>query len=103
MPEPAGSQNLLASGGIRSINPGPITTVAEAVEGFEASGAKIAAITSSDDWYAEHAAVVAAALKEAGAKLVLLAGRPGEQREVWTSAGIDRFVIRRRRRARRPG
>jgi methylmalonyl-CoA mutase len=86
-------QNLLASGGIASINPGPLATVAEAVEGFEASGAKVAAIASSDEWYAEHAAAAAGALKQAGAKLVLLAGRPGDQREVWTSAGVDRFAF----------
>jgi methylmalonyl-CoA mutase len=86
-------QNMLASGGIPSINPGPLTTVAEAVEGFKASGAKVAAIASSDDWYAEHAAAAAEALKMAGAKLVLLAGRPGDQREVWTSAGVDRFAF----------
>ena len=86
-------QNMLAAGGIRSITPGPVAGAAEAVEGFEASGAKVAAIASSDDWYAEHAAAVAAGLKEAGAKLVLLAGKPGDQRDAWTSAGVDRFAF----------
>ena len=85
-------QNLLASGGIRSINPGPVETADRAVEGFRDSGVTVAAIVSSDEWYAEHAAAVASALKGAGAQLVLLAGNPGEHRQAWTDAGIDRFA-----------
>ena len=62
------------------------------VERFRDSGAKIAAIASSDPWYADHAASVASALKTAGAELVLLAGDPGEDRAAWPEAGIDRFA-----------
>ena len=85
-------RNVLASGGVRSIVPGPLESADQVVERFRDSGAKIAAIASSDPWYADHAASVASALKTAGAELVLLAGDPGEDRAAWTEAGIDRFA-----------
>jgi methylmalonyl-CoA mutase len=85
-------RNLLASGGIRSIDPGPVESAEHAVQAFRDSRTRIAAIASSDEWYAEHAAAVASALKGAGAKLVLLAGNPGDHRAAWTAAGVDRFA-----------
>jgi methylmalonyl-CoA mutase len=58
-------------------------------EAFAASGASVACVCSSDALYAEHAEAAASALKAAGARRVLLAGRP-------PSAGsyesIDDFV-----------
>ncbi len=84
-------QNLLASGGIRSVNPGPLDGAAAAAA-FEESGARVAAIVSSDDQYAEHAATVAKSLKAAGAKRVLLAGKPGDHEAAWTEAGVDDYA-----------
>jgi methylmalonyl-CoA mutase len=60
--------------------------------GFTATGAEAACICSSDALYAEHAAAAAAALKAAGARYVLLAGRPGERREAYQAAGVDEFA-----------
>jgi methylmalonyl-CoA mutase len=59
---------------------------------FTASGAQAACICSADALYAEHAVAVAGALKGAGARRVVLAGRPGDQREAYENAGIDDFV-----------
>ncbi|MCC9310594.1 methylmalonyl-CoA mutase small subunit [Kitasatospora sp. RB6PN24] len=84
--------NLFQAGGIE-------TTLAEGVEpaalaeAFAASGATVACLCSSDRLYAEHAKAVAAALKAAGARRVLLAGRPGELREALERAGVDEFVF----------
>jgi methylmalonyl-CoA mutase len=61
-------------------------------EAFAASGAHAACICSSDALYAEHGEAAAAALKAAGAKHVVLAGKPGDRREAYESAGIDAFV-----------
>ncbi|MFB6893273.1 methylmalonyl-CoA mutase subunit beta [Kitasatospora sp. NPDC056327] len=60
---------------------------------FAASGAPVACLCSSDRLYAEHAGAVAAALKAAGARTVLLAGRPGEQQAAYEAAGVDGFVF----------
>lgn len=89
--------NLFQAGGIATTavetavaEPGAPARVAEA---FAASGARVACLCSSDQLYGEHAEAVAAALKAAGARRVLLAGRPGEQREAYERAGVDGFVF----------
>jgi methylmalonyl-CoA mutase len=59
---------------------------------FTASGAHAACVCSSDALYAAHGAAAAMALKAAGARYVVLAGRPGDRQEEYRSAGIDDFV-----------
>jgi methylmalonyl-CoA mutase len=59
---------------------------------FTASGAVAACICSSDAFYAENATEAAAALKAAGARYILLAGRPGDRRDAYTGAGVDAFI-----------
>jgi methylmalonyl-CoA mutase len=61
-------------------------------EAFRASGARAACICSSDALYAEYGEAAAGALKAAGARYVVLAGRPGDRREAYQSAGVDGFV-----------
>lgn len=65
--------NLLASGGIHSENPGPLTadTMADAVR---TSGARIAVLCGTDKRYGDEAAAAVAALRAAGVERVLLAG-----------------------------
>jgi methylmalonyl-CoA mutase len=67
--------------------------VAELAAQFAASEAVVACVCSSDKFYAEHAEALATALKGAGARQVLLAGRPGEQREAYQQAGVDEFIF----------
>ncbi len=69
--------NLFQAGGIE-----PVTTGT-----FEESGARDACLCSSDALYAEQAESTAAALREAGAEHVFLAGRPGEY------TGVDTYVF----------
>jgi methylmalonyl-CoA mutase len=59
---------------------------------FTASGARAACICSSDALYAEHGEAAAAALKGAGARYVVLAGRPGDREAAYRSAGVDAFI-----------
>lgn len=85
--------NLFQAGGIETVQePGPVDVDAVA-EAFARSGAKIACLCSSDAVYGEQAAAVAAALKSAGARRVHLAGKPGERREEFVTAGVDAFVF----------
>ncbi|AXI80865.1 methylmalonyl-CoA mutase small subunit [Peterkaempfera bronchialis] len=84
--------NLLQAGGIEPVHD-PESVDADSVgEAFARSGCTVACLCSSDRLYAEQAEGVAAALKAAGAGAVLLAGRPGEQRDAWLAAGVDTFV-----------
>lgn len=76
--------NLFAAGGIRAVGEACADPQAAATA-FAASDADIACICSSDDVYADLAEATAAALKEAGAKRVYLAGR-GDY------AGVDEYV-----------
>ncbi len=78
--------NLFAAGGI--------ATVAGAPEEFADAGTPVACICSSDRLYADQAAQVAAALREAGARKVWLAGK-GEYEGVDATlfAGCDALKV----------
>ena len=60
---------------------------------FAASGAAIAVICSSDELYVEFVPRLAEKLKQAGARSVLVAGRPGDHEQAWRAAGVDRFIF----------
>lgn len=86
------ASNLFQSGGIEPVHD-PVTVDATTVaDALTASGTTLACLCSSDPLYAEQAEQVAQALKAAGATRVYLAGRPGEQRDTLTRAGVDEFV-----------
>ncbi|MFI2283237.1 methylmalonyl-CoA mutase family protein [Nocardia beijingensis] len=65
--------NLLASGGIESINPGPLTVEGIAAAATEA-GAPIAVLCGSDKRYGTEAGAAVEQLRAAGVPTVLLAG-----------------------------
>jgi methylmalonyl-CoA mutase len=67
--------NLFAAGGIASVLSGPGTDPAALAQAFRGSGSPVACLCSSDRLYGEHAAAVAAALREAGARKIWLAGK----------------------------
>ncbi|AXK35107.1 methylmalonyl-CoA mutase [Streptomyces armeniacus] len=86
------ASNLFQAGGIEPVHE-PVTVDADtAADAFVRSGASVACLCSSDALYAEQAGAVAAALAGAGARRVLLAGKPGEHREAWQRAGVDEFI-----------
>jgi methylmalonyl-CoA mutase len=68
------ARNLLAAGGVEAVEAGPTTTADEVVAEFTAAGTPVAVLCSTDAVYAERAAETVAALREAGAGLILLAG-----------------------------
>jgi len=84
--------NLLAAGGIEGLTSDGYKDVDAAVAAFKESGAQVACLASSDEIYASQAEAAAKALKAAGAKQVLMAGRPGEAEAALKAAGIDGFL-----------
>jgi methylmalonyl-CoA mutase len=68
------ARNLLQAGGIETPEAGPTETAEEVVEVFRKAGTPVAVLCSTDALYAERAAETVAALRDAGARHVLLAG-----------------------------
>lgn len=69
------ARNLLAAGGVESVDAGPTDTADQVVEAFAAAGTPVAVLCSTDALYAERGEATVAALRAAGARHVLLAGR----------------------------
>ena len=86
------AKNFFEAGGVRALTNDGFADAEAAASAFEASGARIACICSSDAVYAELAGSTAAALNTAGAQRVYLAGNPGDARETYESAGVSEFV-----------
>jgi len=86
------AKNFFAAGGIETTSSDGFAGVGDMIEGFKASGAKLACLCSSDEVYAREAADGAAALKSAGASHIYLVGRPGEQGTALRSAGVTSFI-----------
>ena len=85
--------NLFEAGGFATIMSEPMPAPDDIAHAFEASGAGIAAICSSDANYATMAESAAAALKHARCAAIYLMGRPDEAlRPAWQAAGVDEFV-----------
>jgi methylmalonyl-CoA mutase len=68
------ARNLLHAGGVETVEAGPTTTADEVAAAFTEAGSPVAVLCSTDALYAERAADAVAALREAGAACVLLAG-----------------------------
>jgi methylmalonyl-CoA mutase len=87
------TSNFLAAGGIEAVASAPLHNSADAGTAFAASGISVACLCSSDQVYAELAEAIAGVLKQAGAKQVLLAGRPRDQEAALKAAGVDGFIF----------
>jgi len=85
-------KNYLAAGGIAVLTTDGYASAQEAADAFLGSGTTTACIASSDALYLEHAEATAKALKAAGAKFVLMAGRPGDREAALKAAGVDQFL-----------
>lgn len=88
------SKNFFEAGGFEAVNnDGFETDAAAAAAAFAESGARIAVICSSDKLYPEVVPPTAGALKQAGARTVVLAGHPGDNEAAYRDAGVDRFIF----------
>ncbi|MFM9850961.1 MAG: methylmalonyl-CoA mutase family protein [Hyphomicrobiaceae bacterium] len=86
-------RNFFAAGGIDAIAGDGFKDADEAAKAFGASRAAVACIASSDRVYADQGEATAKALKAAGARHVLLAGRPGQREAALRAAGVDGFIF----------
>ena len=68
------------------------TDLAAMIAAFQASGAKLACLCSSDAVYARHAIDAAKALIQAGATHIYMAGRPNEP-DALQAAGVGTFIF----------
>ena len=73
------TRNLLAAGGVDTVDAGPTDSTADVVEAYGKDGTPVVVLCSSDTVYDERAAETAAALREAGAARILLAGKPKDE------------------------
>jgi len=86
------AKNFFEAGGIEAKSSDG-SKAADIAAAFKAAGASIACLCSSDELYAREAEAAAKALKQAGAKAVYLAGRPGAHEAAWKKAGVDGFIF----------
>ena len=87
------SRDLFETGGFEAVADQGAPNGAECAQRFLASGAEMACLCGSDDDYAAHAEEFARALKGAGVKHLLFAGRAGDKEAAFREAGVDEFVF----------
>ena len=90
--------DLVAAGGVAitgRLDPGsPEEAIEDVVIRFKTSGTTLACVAGDAERVAEQGPAVAAALKAAGATLLLCTGRPGDDEARLRAAGVDHFVHR---------
>lgn len=86
------AKNFFEAGGIEALSNDGFASPDALSTAFKDSGARIACLCSSDEVYGRQAEAAARALKQAGAKAVYLAGRPGEHKAAWQKAGVDDYI-----------
>lgn len=92
--------NLLAAGGVAVTTAGATASTAEVITAYAQAGSPpVAALTGTDDLYAERGAETIDALRAAGAKRVIVAGRPRDLAVDDSAAmGVDALAFLRRTR-----
>jgi methylmalonyl-CoA mutase len=94
--------NLLAAGGIDATIAGATADVADVLAAYDETGQPdVVALAGPDDLYAERGAETIEALRDAGARYVILAGKPRDGLSVDDSAamGVDALAFLHRTRA----
>jgi methylmalonyl-CoA mutase len=87
------ARDLFAAGGIEARVAAGAADAREAAARFSASGAAMACLCGSDEAYGECAEGFAAALKKAGARHLVLAGKAGANEAAWRAVGVDDFIF----------
>lgn len=92
-PRSSFAQNLFAAGGIQAENNDGFADVDAVVAAFRSSGLEVACICSTDANYEAQLPALAAGLKAAGARQIIVAGKPGEHEAAWRDAGATTFIF----------
>ncbi|UMG93326.1 methylmalonyl-CoA mutase family protein [Nocardioides sp. TF02-7] len=83
--------NLLAAGGITVEPAGPTTGVDDLVAAY--GGQPVVCLAGTDDAYAAWGAAAASALREAGARRVVVAGKPADYADDACATGVDALAF----------
>jgi methylmalonyl-CoA mutase len=86
------AKSLFEAGGIEAVSTEGSNAAEDLGKALAQSGAKLACLCSSDKVYAREAAEAARALAAGGARVIYLAGKPGDQAKAWEEAGIGAFL-----------
>jgi methylmalonyl-CoA mutase len=86
-------RDWLEAGGIEPVYDGEAGTPDEAIRSLSAAGASLACLCGDDAAYAARGAAFAAAIKAAGVKGLILAGRPRDTEAELRGAGVDAFAF----------
>jgi methylmalonyl-CoA mutase len=92
-PRVAFARGVADVGGFEVVVSPEVTSVEQATAAVASSDAVGAVLCGADTRYATDAALVAAALKAAGLRVLLLAGRPGPDADALRAAGVDDFIF----------
>ncbi|MFY0576895.1 methylmalonyl-CoA mutase family protein [Cystobacter fuscus] len=84
--------NALAVGGIEAQEHHGFADAAAAAELFASSGAALAVISGPDALYPDQVPALCAAFKARGARVVAVAGRPGDHEAAFRAAGVELFI-----------
>ena len=87
------AKNFFEAGGIEAVAGKGGKEVATITHDFKNSNSKLAVMCGSDEMYTEHASDVGTALKDAGAELIYLTGRPGKSKSYHIGDSIDDFIF----------
>lgn len=84
---------MVEVGGLDAVVTPEAATPAQVADIAASSGAVAAILCGADARHAAEAVPVASALRQAGVKLLLVAGRPGADADALRAAGVDDFVF----------
>jgi methylmalonyl-CoA mutase len=87
------ARDFFAAGGFDVVAAGGLDDVKAAARAFCASGSPVAVVCCSEESVAAVVPQLAARLKSAGARSVVLAVEPGTNEQALRSAGVDRFIF----------
>jgi methylmalonyl-CoA mutase len=86
------AKNFFAAAGVAALDNDGFDAPEDIAAAFQASGANLACLCSTDEIYAQKAPGVARALSTAGARAIYLAGRPGADADAMRAAGVSAFI-----------
>jgi methylmalonyl-CoA mutase len=86
------AKSFFEAGGIEAIDSEGFSDPAALARAYTASKADLVCLCSSDKVYAERGPEAARALRDASARHIYMAGRPGDREAALTTAGVGAFI-----------
>lgn len=86
------AQRFFAAGGLNAVSNDGFTDMNQLAQAFAESGAGGLVICGKDDAYVENVGALMEAVGAHNPTFVALAGRPGENEEAWSTAGVTHYI-----------